>query len=62
MVVLGKEISREVISLVEPTKESGALEAGALEAYSLGEFACRTYLQAGFTCAVCMKACDEIVG
>ncbi len=32
------------------------------EAYSMNAFACRAYLQAGFTCSVCMKACDEIVG
>jgi len=32
------------------------------EAYSINKFACRTYRQAGLTCSVCMKACDEILG
>jgi epoxyqueuosine reductase QueG len=32
------------------------------EAYSMNKFACRTYRQAGLTCSVCMKACDEILG
>jgi len=31
------------------------------EAYSINKFACRTYRQAGLTCSVCMKACDEIL-
>lgn len=32
------------------------------EAYSMNKFACRTYRQAGLTCSVCMKVCDEVVG
>jgi len=32
------------------------------EAYSINKFACRTYRQAGLTCSVCMKACDETLG
>ena len=32
------------------------------DAYSMNKFACRTYRQAGLTCSVCMKACDEILG
>lgn len=32
------------------------------EAYSINKFACRTYRQAGLTCSVCMKACDDILG
>jgi epoxyqueuosine reductase len=32
------------------------------EGYSINKFACRTYRQAGLTCGVCMKACDEILG
>ncbi len=32
------------------------------EAYSMNKFACRTYRQAGLTCSVCMKACDEAIG
>ncbi len=32
------------------------------EAYSINKFACRTYRQAGLTCSVCMKVCDEVVG
>ena len=35
---------------------------GQGEAYSMNKFACRTYRQAGLTCRVCMKACDEVVG
>lgn len=31
-------------------------------AYSINKFACRAYLQAGLTCGVCMKVCDEVVG
>jgi epoxyqueuosine reductase QueG len=27
--------------------------------YSMNRFACRTYRQAGLTCAICMKVCDE---
>jgi len=29
------------------------------EAYSMNKFACRTYRQAGLTCSVCLKTCDE---
>jgi epoxyqueuosine reductase QueG len=37
-----------------------ALKApGNGEAYSMNKFACRTYRQAGMTCSVCMKVCDE---
>ena len=32
------------------------------ESYSMNKFACRTYRQAGLTCSVCMKVCDEVVG
>ena len=32
------------------------------DAYSMNKFACRTYRQAGLTCTVCMKACDEVLG
>lgn len=32
------------------------------EAYSINKYACRTYRQAGLTCSVCMKACDETLG
>lgn len=32
---------------------------GQGEAYSMNKFACRTYRQAGLTCSVCLKACDE---
>ena len=28
-------------------------------AYSMNKFACRSYRQAGLTCSVCMKVCDE---
>jgi epoxyqueuosine reductase len=28
-------------------------------AYSMNKFACRIYRQAGLTCSVCMKVCDE---
>ncbi len=28
-------------------------------AYSMNKFACRTYRQAGLTCSVCMRVCDE---
>jgi len=31
------------------------------EAYSMNKFACRTYRQAGLTCSVCMKVCDEVL-
>ncbi len=30
--------------------------------YSMNKFACRTYRQAGLTCSVCMKACDDLLG
>ncbi len=32
------------------------------ESYSMNKFACRVYRQAGLTCSVCMKACDEVIG
>jgi len=32
------------------------------EAYSMNKFACRTYRQAGLTCSVCMRVCDEVIG
>jgi len=32
------------------------------EAYSIDKFACRAYRQAGMTCSVCMKVCDEVIG
>ena len=32
------------------------------ETYSINKFACRTYRQAGITCSMCMKACDEVTG
>jgi epoxyqueuosine reductase QueG len=32
------------------------------EAYSMNKFACRTYRQAGLTCGLCMKVCDEVMG
>ena len=32
------------------------------EAYSINKFACHAYRQAGLTCGVCMKACDEVLG
>lgn len=35
---------------------------GQGEGYSMNKFACRTYRQAGLTCSVCMKVCDEVVG
>jgi epoxyqueuosine reductase QueG len=28
-------------------------------AYSMNKFACRSYRQAGLTCSVCMRVCDE---
>ena len=28
-------------------------------AYAMNKFACRTYRQAGLTCSVCMRVCDE---
>jgi epoxyqueuosine reductase QueG len=30
--------------------------------YSINKFACQAYRRAGLTCAVCIKACDEILG
>ena len=37
-----------------------ALEVpGKGTAYSINKFSCRTYRQAGLTCSVCMKVCDE---
>ena len=30
--------------------------------YSMNKFACRAYRQAGLTCSVCMKACDDLLG
>ncbi|HUJ88727.1 MAG TPA: 4Fe-4S binding protein [Syntrophorhabdales bacterium] len=39
---------------------AGSLQApGGAEAYSMNKFSCRTYRQAGLTCSVCMKVCDE---
>jgi epoxyqueuosine reductase QueG len=35
---------------------------GSGETYSINKFACRTYRQAGLTCSMCMKACDEVTG
>jgi len=35
---------------------------GPGETYSINKFACRTYRQAGLTCSMCMKACDEVTG
>jgi len=32
------------------------------EVYSINKFACRTYRQAGMTCGICMKVCDEALG
>ena len=31
------------------------------EVYSMNKFACRTYRQAGLTCSICMKVCDEVL-
>lgn len=31
------------------------------DAYSISKFACQAYRQAGFTCSVCMKVCDEVL-
>ena len=40
-----------------------ALEVpGQGEAYSMNKFSCQTYRQAGFTCSICMKVCDEVLG
>jgi epoxyqueuosine reductase len=42
---------------------SKALEVpGQGQAYSMNKFACRIYRQAGLTCGVCVKVCDEVVG
>ena len=42
---------------------SQALQAPAPgEAYSMNKFACRTYRNAGLTCGVCIKTCDEALG
>ena len=30
--------------------------------YSINAYACRTYRQAGLTCSMCLKACDEVLG
>ncbi len=30
--------------------------------YSMNKFACQAYRQAGLTCGVCIKACDEVLG
>lgn len=44
-----------------------ACPAGAIqvpkegEAYSINKYACQSYRQAGLTCSVCMKVCDEIL-
>lgn len=35
---------------------------GRGEAYTINKFTCRTHRQAGHTCSVCMKVCDEVVG
>ena len=32
---------------------------GPDQAYAINPFACRTYRQAGLTCGVCLRACDE---
>lgn len=32
------------------------------EVYSMNKFACRTYRQAGFTCGLCIRVCDEALG
>ena len=31
-------------------------------AYAMNKFSCRAYRQAGLTCSVCMKVCDEALG
>jgi len=31
------------------------------EVYSINKFACRIYRNAGLTCSVCMKVCDEVL-
>ncbi len=36
--------------------------SGPGTSYSINAFACRTYRQSGLTCAVCLKACDEVLG
>jgi epoxyqueuosine reductase QueG len=30
--------------------------------YAMNKFACQAYRNAGFTCGVCVKACDEVLG
>ena len=30
--------------------------------YAMNKFSCRAYRQAGLTCSVCMKVCDEALG
>jgi epoxyqueuosine reductase len=35
---------------------------GPGETYSMNKFACRTYRQAGLTCGVCMRACNDAIG
>jgi epoxyqueuosine reductase QueG len=35
---------------------------GENEAYSINKHACRAYRQAGLTCSMCIKACDEVLG
>ncbi|MCK5553320.1 MAG: epoxyqueuosine reductase [Deltaproteobacteria bacterium] len=35
---------------------------GGDEAYSINKYACRAYRQAGLTCSMCIKACDEVLG
>ena len=66
VIVLGKEIFKEGLALLEPSIRScpaRALEVpGEREAYSMNKFACQVYRQAGFTCAICMKVCDEALG
>jgi len=32
------------------------------EAYAMNKFACRTYRNAGLTCSVCLRICDEALG
>jgi epoxyqueuosine reductase len=43
-----------------PARALGVPEQG--ESYSMNKFACQAYRQAGLTCAVCMKVCDEALG
>ena len=48
-----------VVSCIEscPAKALGIPGSGT--AYAMNKFACRTYRQAGLTCSVCMRVCDE---